>query len=83
MDSMKLRVSLGNVIRARRAKIGFSQESFADKVGLHRTYMGDIERGERNLSLNNLVRVADALDIRLSQLIAEAEKAVKSEGSRR
>jgi transcriptional regulator with XRE-family HTH domain len=80
---MKLRVSLGNVIRARRAKIGFSQESFADKVGLHRTYMGDIERGERNLSLNNLVRVADALDIRLSQLIAEAEKAVKSEGSRR
>lgn len=83
MDSLKLRTSLGNVIRARRAALGFSQEGFADKVGLHRTYQGDIERGERNLSLNNLVRLADALGIRLSELIAEAEKALKSETGRK
>ena len=83
MDSAKLRISLGNVIRARRANLGFSQEAFADKIGLHRTYQGDIERGERNLSLNNLVRVADGLGIRLSVLIAEAETAVKSHGARK
>lgn len=83
MDSAKLRVSLGNVIRARRANLDFSQEAFADKIGLHRTYQGDIERGERNLSLNNLVRVADGLGIRLSVLIAEAETALKSHGARK
>lgn len=71
------------MIRARRAALDYSQESFADKVGIHRTYMGDVERGERNISLNNQVRIADALGIRLSELIAEAEKAMKPDSSRR
>lgn len=83
MDPVKLRTSLGNTIRARRSKLGYSQESFADFVGLHRTYMGDIERGERNVSLQNLVRIADALGVRLSQLMTEAEKATKAARTRK
>lgn len=53
--------------------MGYSQESFADVVGVHRTYMGSVERGERNLSLRNLERIALALGIPLSTLLALAE----------
>ncbi len=83
MDSIKLRRVLGRVIRGRRAFLGFSQEGFADKVGIHRTYMGAIERGERNMTLSNLVKLADAFGISPSQLLVEAEKAMKSEGPRK
>lgn len=51
-----------NVRRLRKAK-GFSQEAFADVCGLHRTYVGAIERAERNVSLDNILKLADALDI--------------------
>jgi len=44
----------------RRAK-GISQEALADEAGVHRTYMGSVERGERNISLDNIVRIAKAL----------------------
>ncbi len=77
MNPLEMQVSLGQVVRAKRSQLGYSQEAFADKVGLHRTYIGSFERGERNLSLQNLVRIANALDIRLSSLLAEAEEAVK------
>jgi transcriptional regulator with XRE-family HTH domain len=83
MDSLKLRTSLGTVVRARRTQLGYSQESFADKVGVHRTYMGALERGERNVSLTNLVRLAAALGRPLSELIAEAEKALKNSAGRK
>jgi DNA-binding XRE family transcriptional regulator len=79
MDSQKLRTGLGRVIRARRVFLGYSQETFADKVGIHRTYQGAIERGEQNVSLNNLVRIANALNMRMSELFADAEKALKPE----
>jgi transcriptional regulator with XRE-family HTH domain len=61
------------VRRLRRAR-GWSQEEFADRVGVHRTYMGAIERGERNLSLLNIGRIADALKVSLSALMAEVER---------
>jgi transcriptional regulator with XRE-family HTH domain len=73
MDYRELQISLGWVVRDLRSRRGYSQESFAHVVGLHRTYMSDIERGERNVSLRNLVRIADALKIPLSQLLAMAE----------
>lgn len=73
MNPLTLQASLGDVIRSRRSALGYSQESFAERVGLHRTYIGAIERGERNLSLHNLVRIADALGLSLSELVAEAE----------
>lgn len=61
------------MIRERRAKFGFTQESLADVAALHRNYVGSIERGERNINLDNLLKVSQALEVPLSTLIALAE----------
>jgi transcriptional regulator with XRE-family HTH domain len=66
--------SFGVAVRRLRQEKGWSQERFADEVGVHRTYMGDIERGERNVSLTNIGRIAAGLNISLSALMAEVEK---------
>jgi len=50
-----------------------SQEQLAERTGLHRTYVGSIERGERNVCIDNLQRLADGLGVKLSTLIAQAE----------
>jgi transcriptional regulator with XRE-family HTH domain len=65
----KLRkVVAGNVRRLRTAR-GLSQEAFADECGLHRTYIGSIERAERNVSLDNIERMAVALSIQGWELL--------------
>ena len=69
-----LRTKLGRTIRRLRKAANFSQESFADKCKVHRTYMGAVERGETNISLDNLERIAKALDLTVGQLLLEAEK---------
>jgi len=51
-----------------------SQEGFADSIGVHRTYYSSVERGERNVSLKNLLKIAAGLGVPLSQLIADAER---------
>jgi len=61
-----------NVRRLRRAR-GFSQEELADRVGLHRTYIGSVERGERNISLNNIVAIARSLSVPISDLFIGIE----------
>ena len=58
----------GDRVRALRKERGLSQEAFAAACGLDRTYMGGIERGERNLALRNLEKVADALNLSLADL---------------
>ena len=77
-----MQIALGRTIRELRKRRGFSQESFADEVGIHRTYMGAVERGERNVSLKNLMRIAKTLGVPLSSLIAEAEAVLKADESR-
>jgi transcriptional regulator with XRE-family HTH domain len=57
--------------RVRKAK-GFSQEELADRSGLHRTYVGSVERGERNISIDNMERLARALSVPLRELIDES-----------
>jgi transcriptional regulator with XRE-family HTH domain len=57
-----------NVQKARKQK-GWSQEDLAKKCRLHRTYIGGIERGERNISLINLNKIATALDVKIDDLI--------------
>ena len=52
----------GANVRVRRELLGLSQEVLADRAGLHRTYIGSVERGERNLSLLNILRIAAALE---------------------
>ena len=58
-------------VRRLRIAGGFSQESFADACGLHRTYIGSIERGERNVSLDNIERIARALGVSIAALFAQ------------
>lgn len=64
-------VRFGQRVRALRQAKGFSQESFAAECGLDRTYMGGIERGERNLALLNIDRIAQTLGISISELTDE------------
>lgn len=54
---------VGRNLRAYRKKRGLSQEAFADVLGVHRTYMGSVERGERNLTLQTVERLAGLLDV--------------------
>ena len=68
MVTADIRLRFGKVVRARRQRLGMSQESFADMCGLDRTYMGGIERGERNVALINIEKVSKALKISLSEL---------------
>ncbi len=70
-------VALGQAIRELRISTGLSQEAFADRCGLHRTYVGGIERGERNLSFANLLRVASALGLRASELLVRYERCLR------
>jgi transcriptional regulator with XRE-family HTH domain len=63
-----IRVRFGKAVRQKRKQLGLSQEAFADLCELDRTYVGGIERGERNVALVNIQRIASALKIRLSEL---------------
>lgn len=60
---------LGKRVRELRAKAGLTQERLAELTGLHRTYIGSVERGERNVSLLNLIRIAHSLKSRVSILV--------------
>lgn len=65
--------ALGGAIRELRLRVGMSQEGLAERCGLHRTYVGGIERGERNVSFANLLKIASAVGVRPSQLLAHSE----------
>lgn len=67
-------VALGRAIRDFRARLQISQEELANRAGLDRTYVGGIERGERNPAFANIGRLAAALDVRPSELLARAEE---------
>jgi transcriptional regulator with XRE-family HTH domain len=59
----ELQLTVGRNLRAYREARGLSQEAFADLLEFHRTYMGGIERGERNLTLRSLERIAERIDV--------------------
>jgi transcriptional regulator with XRE-family HTH domain len=65
--------ALGSAVRNLREAAGLSQEQLAARCGLHRTYVGGIERGERNVSFTNLLKLARALSVKPSRLLADAE----------
>lgn len=68
------RTRFGRAVRRLRTEQGFSQESFADAIGVHRTFMGAVERGETNISLDNIARIAKGLRVSLADLFGEVEK---------
>ena len=62
---------LGGNIRSLRLRRGWSQEKLAEETDLHRTYIGGIERGERNVSVRNIGRIADSLDVAIMELFKD------------
>lgn len=65
----ELQKVVGTNLRLYRQAKGLSQEDFAEALGVHRTYMGSVERGERNLSLRSVERLADAIDVEPLELL--------------
>ena len=70
---MDLFVRFGKTVRRLRTNAGFSQETFADLVGMHRNYIGTVERGETNISIENIHRIARGLRITIAGLFQERE----------
>ncbi|MGH9007869.1 MAG: helix-turn-helix domain-containing protein [Acidimicrobiales bacterium] len=62
---------LGSNLRSLRRAKGMSQEGFADTIGIHRTYMGGLERGERNVTLKTVERIAHALGVDPAALLED------------
>jgi transcriptional regulator with XRE-family HTH domain len=65
---MNVKQIFGQNLKRIRQDRGYSQEVLADRAGLHRTYVGSVERGERNISLVNIATLARALDVSISEL---------------
>ncbi|WP_058301495.1 helix-turn-helix domain-containing protein [Gorillibacterium timonense] len=77
-DILKL---VGHRVRDLRKERGWSQEALGEKGGFHYSYIGQIERGEKNVSLLNLVKIADALEVGVPQLFAYLDDEEKYIGS--
>ena len=69
MAQPRPRRQLGARIRSLREARKWSQEQLAVRCGLHRTYVGGVERGERNISLDNIVRIATSMGVSASELL--------------
>lgn len=70
----EIRVAYGRAVRAIRQDKKISQEELGDLCGLHRTYISDIELGKRNVSLENIDKIAHALQVKKSELFVEVEQ---------
>jgi transcriptional regulator with XRE-family HTH domain len=66
------RVAFGRRVRELRTELGLSQEDLAERAGLHRNYVGGIERGERNVGLDNIHKLARALRVEVTDLFGRA-----------
>jgi len=69
-DETKILKALGKAIRDARMKKGWSQEKLAEETGLHRTYIGSVERGERNIGAINIAKIAYVLETPTSLLLS-------------
>jgi transcriptional regulator with XRE-family HTH domain len=70
MKKHEISIVIGNRLRARRMELGYSQSDAAEKSGLHHTYIGQVERGEKNATVNSVERICTALDMSLADLFA-------------
>jgi len=71
MGKRLLLVAFGKKVREERLKRKLTQEGLAKIAGVHRTYIGMIERGEKNLTLTNLLKISKALDVKTSKLVED------------
>ena len=70
MKDREFALKMGSAVRELRLEAGVSQETFADKCGLHRTYIGSIERGEKTVTIETLRKITTALNMPLSRFFA-------------
>lgn len=75
-----LLASVSEVLKEQRHALGISQEQIAARSGLHRTYISDVERGARNISLASLERLAAAVELPISEIMILAEAKRSSQG---
>lgn len=66
-------MKFGIRVRKERHQLGLSQEGLAEKVGVHRTYVGMIERGEKNITLLNIKKIAHAFDLKMHELLNDLD----------
>lgn len=69
-----IRILFGKRIRALRLRIGISQEKFALKIGMDRTYYASVEAGKRNISIINICKIAQGFNLTLSELFEDLEE---------
>lgn len=71
MAKKQILLAFGQAVKVRRLELGLSQEAFAEKAQLHRTYIGGIERGKRNVALVNIIQIAQALELLPEEFLAK------------
>ena len=71
MDAARAQRLFGKAVRARRNALGITQEELAHRAGIHPTYLGDVERDERNIALINILKLAKALGVKAGALIPD------------
>lgn len=70
IETQKVLADIGYHLKVKRESLGLSQEELADRSGLHRTYITDIERGHRNITIQSILRLASALQLSLGELFS-------------
>ena len=78
LSNARIQIAFGMAVRARREAAQISQERLAELAGIHRTYVGDVERGVRNVGIANMYRIATALGTTLGQLGSDADGFLKN-----
>ncbi len=73
VSASDIRVRFGFVVKTLREKLALTQEDLAEKAGIHRTYLSDIERGSRNVALMNIERLAQSLGVSLQELFKKVD----------
>jgi len=74
MDNKEILIKFGERVRSLRKERGISQEELSFRAELHRTYIGMIERAEKNITLINIEKIAKALDVEIKELFYETKK---------
>jgi CheY-like chemotaxis protein/DNA-binding XRE family transcriptional regulator len=81
MSKSDIKTRFGTVVKSRRLGMGISQEELAGRAGLHRTYVCDVERGTRNVSLESIEKLALALEVPISRLLSSTDKSSSGSGA--